>query len=177
MAERAIVGPALAAAWLAAYATAQVVVRDVPDGPLYLSDTAYHLPILLAVVLCARTALRSSGTQRGFWALIAVSCGLWLGGELSWSWYELVRRVPVPFPALPDAFYVASYLPSLAGFVLVFRGAGTLRQSRACWTPPSSRSSSAPSAVRSWWRRRWTAVSPPPRRSRPCRRCWTSPPW
>lgn len=127
----AVVTVALACGWLLCYATAQLLLADSPEGERYLSNVAYNVPLLVAIVLCVRAARRSAGHMRRFWMLIALSSSLWLGGELAWAWYELVRRTAVPFPALPDVFYVASYLPCLIGFVLVFRQAGILRQWRS----------------------------------------------
>ena len=128
-AAAAAFGPA--AGWLTGYAVAQLVLAGSAEGLLYLSNVAYNVPILVAVVLCVRAAVRTSGRRRPFWALIALFSVLWLCGELAWAWYELVLRTEVPFPALPDVFYIVSYLPCLTGLVLVFRGAGILRQWRA----------------------------------------------
>jgi two-component system, cell cycle response regulator len=121
----------IAAAWLAAYATAQYLLRGSADGTMVLANTAYHIPIAAAVLLSGRAAVRTAGVWRRFWALIALACSSWLCGELVWSWYELVMQVEAPFPALPDAFYMGFYVASLAAFLIALNGTGRLRRYRA----------------------------------------------
>jgi two-component system, cell cycle response regulator len=121
----------LAAAWVLGYAVAQQLVRGHPDGARVLGDVVYLVPIATAVVLCLRTAVATSGCWRRFWALIAASALLWLAGELTWTWYELVLGRDVPFPGVPDVFYVASYVPVLIAFPQVFGTAHALRRYRA----------------------------------------------
>jgi two-component system, cell cycle response regulator len=119
----------VAAAWVLAYGTAQLLLRG--DSRLVLSNVVYQLPIAAALWLTVRAAVRTTGTWRRFWGLIGLATALWLAGELSWGWYELVRRQEVPFPALPDLFYLTSYLPTITAFLLAFGGAGALSRSRA----------------------------------------------
>jgi diguanylate cyclase (GGDEF)-like protein len=126
---RWMAGPAgLALAWVLAYAVVQLLLRGFEWASLVYSNVVYQVPILAAVVLSVRTAVLTSGVWRRFWALIGLSTLLWLAGELAWARYELVLRQEVPFPALPDVFYLAAYLPTIVAFVLVFYGAGTLRR-------------------------------------------------
>ena len=123
-----VVAGALAAAWVAGYALAQQLVDE---SDLVLPDVVYLVPIAAALVLCVRTAAAASGRWRRFWALIALSTLLWLAGEMTWAWYDLVLRIPVPYPGPPDVFYVGSYLPVLVAFTLIFDAAGALRRYRA----------------------------------------------
>ena len=123
-----VVAGALAAAWVAGYALAQQLVSP---SDLVLPDLVYLVPIATALVLCVRTAATASGRWRRFWVLIALSTLLWLAGEMTWAWYEVVLRTPVPYPGPPDVFYVASYLPVLVAFTMIFDAAGALRRYRA----------------------------------------------
>ncbi len=120
-----------AVTWMLGYAAAQQLVRGHPGAARVLSDGMYLVPIAVAVLLCTRTAAATTGSWRRFWALIGASALLWLTGEMIWAWSELVLRRDVSFPGLPDAFYLASYVPSLAAFLQVFGPPPGLRQYRA----------------------------------------------
>ena len=123
-----VVAGALAAAWVAGYALAQQLVSRTD---LVLPNVVYLVPIAVALLLGVRTAKAATGSRRRFWLLVSLSTLLWLAGEVTWAWYELVLRAPVPQPGMPDVFYVASYVPVLVAFTLIFDGAGTLLRSRA----------------------------------------------
>ena len=66
------------------------------------------------------------------WYLFAAGMALQTAGDVVWDVYELGLRDD-PFPSAADAFYLAAYLPLLAGLVLMVRrlGAG---QSHAALT-------------------------------------------
>src|SRR5688572_15966311 len=79
---------------------------------------------LAAFAICAR-ALRPGRVSIG-WLLIGVGVVLWGGGELYYS-AVLWTADPMPFPSLADAGWVAFYVPTFAGIVLLAReraGAG-----------------------------------------------------
>lgn len=42
---------------------------------------------------------------------------LWFLGEATWAIYEVLLKVPVPYPSVADVFYLAGYLPAAAGMV------------------------------------------------------------
>ncbi len=40
---------------------------------------------------------------------------LWFLGEASWTIFEVVMNTPIPYPSFADVFYLAGYLPLVAG--------------------------------------------------------------
>src|SRR5262249_35844085 len=83
----------------------------------------------------AWAARKATGTGRGAWLLLGASCVSWAIGQLIWTYYERVRHVPVPFPSLADAGYLAFTPLAIAGILLVsapsLRAASRLRVSLA----------------------------------------------
>jgi len=54
---------------------------------------------------------------------------LWFIGELTWSIYEVLLHVEVPYPSIADIFYLAGYVPALVSilaFMMIFRNLVTL---------------------------------------------------
>jgi two-component system, cell cycle response regulator len=79
---------------------------------------------LSALAIGARAI--GSGRASAGWLLIAVGMLLWSGGETYYS-VALWTADPMPFPSLADAGWVAFYVPTFAGIVLLARertGAG-----------------------------------------------------
>ena len=75
-------------------------------------------PALATVVIVAR-ALTSNRPSTG-WLLIAAGQAFWSAGAFYYAivlWYA----DPMPFPSLADASWLAFYLPTLAGIVLLIR--------------------------------------------------------
>jgi hypothetical protein len=49
---------------------------------------------------------------------------LWFLGEFTWTVYELILGVEIPYPSIADIFYLAGYVPvfvSIIGFMRIFR--------------------------------------------------------
>ncbi len=42
---------------------------------------------------------------------------LWFLGETTWTIFEVVLRVPIPYPSVADVFYLAGYLPAAVGMM------------------------------------------------------------
>ena len=60
---------------------------------------------------------RGLGTRSGaVWWSFTGGIFLWFLGEVTWSVYSDLLNVPVPYPSLADAFYLAGYFPLFAGF-------------------------------------------------------------
>ena len=76
------------------------------------------VPLLAAVVIAAR-ALRPGRISVG-WILIALGQALWGLGDLYYS-AVLWTADPMPFPSLADAGWLAFYLPTFAGIVVLAR--------------------------------------------------------
>ena len=49
---------------------------------------------------------KASEAERFFWFFVYLSCLSSTIAEVSWGYYELVLKVEVPFPGLPDVFYL-----------------------------------------------------------------------
>jgi hypothetical protein len=81
-----------------------------------LSDVVTTLAALAATISCAVTARRHGGALQAFWWLLAATCLAWTIGEATWSWYEVVLRVEVPYPSLADVGYLAGTPLAVAAF-------------------------------------------------------------
>ncbi|MEU4243533.1 bifunctional diguanylate cyclase/phosphodiesterase [Actinoplanes sp. NPDC026619] len=59
-------------------------------------------------------------SRPGMWRLFAAGQILSVLGDFTWEYYEYVRHEE-PYPSFADLFYVASYLPLVAGLFLLLR--------------------------------------------------------
>lgn len=131
LADRAVrIALALAVLWTAGYALATGLTLGHPAALKAVANVAYLLPLVGATTLAVLAARRRHGRARGFWSLLAVSNGLWVVGELTWSTYELVLHRDPPFPSLADAFYLSSYVVVVPAVLVAFGGASGLRKLR-----------------------------------------------
>jgi len=89
------------------------------DGDLVvlLSDLGQLAASAGASVACARAARISSGRLRRAWWLLAAGTGCWAGGQLVWSFYEVLLGRAVPFPSLADVGFVLFPVLSTAGLL------------------------------------------------------------
>jgi diguanylate cyclase (GGDEF)-like protein len=87
---------------------------------------------LAAAAACCFAAARTgpAGRSRRAWSLLAVSCLSWGLGQAVWSYFELVRRVQVPFPSWGDVGFLLA-VPFAVAAVLSFPSAGTTAGGRA----------------------------------------------
>src|SRR6184192_4585525 len=76
---------------------------------------------LIAALACAAAALRHKGRMRVAWALLGSGAAAWAIGEGIWSYIEVIRAQPVPFPSLADAGYLAA-VPFVVAGIAVFPG-------------------------------------------------------
>jgi len=74
--------------------------------------------LLAAVVVMGGNARVARGNARVFWLLIAAGCVLWLGGQLWWSYYEVVLRQEVPDQYLGDMVFFLHVVPMMAALGL-----------------------------------------------------------
>jgi PAS domain S-box-containing protein len=75
-----------------------------------LAGIAWSWSAAYAVACCAGAARRHPASdQRRAWSWITAGCGLFLAGQIVWNYYELIRRVPPPYPSLADVGYLAVY--------------------------------------------------------------------
>lgn len=82
-----------------------------------LSDLGQLAAVCGAALACSCTALRSRGSRRQAWWLVAAGTGAWAVGQVVWTYYEVVLRQQVPFPSLADVGFVAFPLLTAAGLV------------------------------------------------------------
>jgi diguanylate cyclase (GGDEF)-like protein/PAS domain S-box-containing protein len=80
------------------------------------------LVALTAAAACGIAALRHQHRTRIAWALIGASAFSWGVGQSVWSYYELLRGRPVPFPSFADLGYLGAVPLAVAG-VLCFPSA------------------------------------------------------
>ena len=59
-----------------------------------------------AAVACWLAARRRQGRGRLGWALVGVSAFSWGMGSVAWTYYDVVARIPVPFPSYADAGFL-----------------------------------------------------------------------
>jgi two-component system, cell cycle response regulator len=109
------------ATWLVGYGIATPFVAGSERGEKMLGDVLFLVPVVAAAILTWMAASRVGGRHRRLWRVMAVSNLCWLGGELTWSYYEIFLHQESPFPSAADVFYLASVALVLPAIVLGFR--------------------------------------------------------
>ncbi len=71
---------------------------------------------LMALVAAAVTFWRSRHGHRG-WLLISAACAAWLGGQLLWTWYEVVQDELAPLRSAADIGFLLSLPLLFCGFL------------------------------------------------------------
>ncbi|WP_078553546.1 DUF4084 domain-containing protein [Bacillus alkalicellulosilyticus] len=71
------------------------------------------IPAFWLAVACKK----SGKNQNPFWFFLSLGVFSFFLGELSWSYYENVLRTDVPYPGLPDLFYMLTNVFFLIGFL------------------------------------------------------------
>jgi diguanylate cyclase (GGDEF)-like protein len=101
-----------------------VVVRFHPGGVKAgraVDDVGQLLAAAAAAAACGRRARRAwcAGSRAGRpWLLLALATGSWAGGELAWSYFELLAGRQTPFPSVADAGYLLFAVLAVAGMLL-----------------------------------------------------------
>lgn len=115
--EHRLYATAAAAALLASIAYAYILKTGVfgDTAVTAIDDLGEAVAAAIACACCAYAATRSSGRERLGWALMSISTGLWCGGEIAWSVYEVFLQVTVPYPGLPDAGFLGAVPFAIAG--------------------------------------------------------------
>jgi len=86
---------------------------------LFLTDCAAIFVSAFASLQCWSAARAAEGRVRTGWMLFFAGTVCWTVGEITWSVYELVLDVGVPFPSLADLAYLVGYPVLLAGILLL----------------------------------------------------------
>lgn len=118
------------AAWLVMFAVATAVVGGSARGRLILGNVVYQVPVLVVAVLTVLAARKAEGPRRGFWRALAVANLCWLGGELCWSYFELIANQE-PTPSVADAFYLSSSAIAIIAIIRGFGGRALVRMGRS----------------------------------------------
>ena len=118
----------LIAAALLYYAVCQVLPAD-SLALLIVSDVGFVLVEIAALVLCVIAYLWSKGSShRWVWIWVASWLALNVFADSAWAYYEVVLRVEVPSPGIPDVGYLSSYLVTFVAVIVLAREySGTLR--------------------------------------------------
>src|SRR3989442_10121433 len=81
------------------------------DRRAFVAGVSWTWAAAYAVACCALAARRHPSTdQRRAWLWMGAGCVLFLGGQLVWNYYELIRRVTPPYPSLADVGYLGVYV-------------------------------------------------------------------
>ncbi|MFI5421182.1 MAG: hypothetical protein ACHQ1H_09480 [Nitrososphaerales archaeon] len=113
--------------------------------PGFIGPLSNVIPSLLATgaFLAALMNARKYGfrlREREFdriWFCFAVGAACWIFAEASWAVYYF-SGIDVPYPGIPDVFYIAAYVPlSLAVFFYFRSFAGALTKSRRLFSIPA----------------------------------------
>src|SRR5215472_5078856 len=70
---------------------------------------------------CAGLGLNAFSTQRRtrtFWLLLTLGCGLWLAGQIIWTYFEIYLRKDVPNPFLGDVILFLHPVPMMAALAV-----------------------------------------------------------
>lgn len=73
------------------------------------------------VVLLTAIGFRRGEPMRAYWLLIGIGAASYAAGDIAWSIYEL-GGLEVPYPGLPDVFYLLEYPLLAAGLVYAANG-------------------------------------------------------
>jgi hypothetical protein len=101
------------AAWLGWRVGGETSVRCV-------SDVGQALAAMAATVTCIHIGVRHK-ERRGFWWLLAGSCGAWMSGQWIWTAYDLASSEGPPVPSWADVGYLA-FIPLAVAALLCHPG-------------------------------------------------------
>ena len=97
-------------------------------------DDAMQLGAGITAVVCGWVAARRvRGLHRWWRLLLALGMAAWSGGQLVWSWYQLIDNEGLPSPSLADVGYLTFPVCALAGLFVLARVRE--RPDRQRWRP------------------------------------------
>jgi diguanylate cyclase (GGDEF)-like protein len=107
-----------------------LMIAPGPDRFVQAVDNIAQLVVpLLAALAAAIVARVQQGRMRWSWTYMALACVSWAGGQLVWTWYEVIRHEAVPSPSLADIGYLGA-IPLLIAGVVSYPAAGLLPNGR-----------------------------------------------
>ncbi|MDA4111630.1 MAG: hypothetical protein OK439_03770 [Thaumarchaeota archaeon] len=96
-------------------------------GPISnVIPTIFASGAFLASFLCARKygfKLRERNFDR-IWFCFSLGTAFWIFAEFTWAIYYF-SGVDVPYPGIPDVFYIAAYFPMSLAILMYFRAFGS----------------------------------------------------
>jgi diguanylate cyclase (GGDEF)-like protein len=100
-------------------------------------DNALQFSTGLGAVVCGFVvARRYTGPQRWWRLLIAIGMACWTGGQVVWSWYQLIEGHGLPSPSLADVGYLLLPVFALPALLVLAtaRERSERRQQPGQWT-------------------------------------------
>jgi signal transduction histidine kinase/ActR/RegA family two-component response regulator len=95
---------------------------------IVISDLCWIWAAGFATFACFVSARRATTSQqRRTWQWIGAGCALFFAGQLVWTYYDLWRGAPAPYPSLADVGYLGIYVCLIAGVLTLVRGQPTRR--------------------------------------------------
>ena len=120
------------------YAIIFIAMLVLRPGSRHFYDAFFNtyqiLPPLLAGIagiIYYRCGRHNNAIRRVGWLLIALGCLSFAIGQSTWTYFESIAGIEVPFPSWADAGYLANYVFLIAGVLLLFGSmpiAGRARQ-------------------------------------------------
>jgi signal transduction histidine kinase len=108
-------------AWVLFVGGYAVASRLLPQGTALsaINDLTESFVALFANTCLLSNAASPYRRRNGFWMLLALGCTLWLGGQLIWTYQELVlhRAVHSPFPG--DLLFFLHTIPFMAALAIL----------------------------------------------------------
>jgi diguanylate cyclase (GGDEF)-like protein len=92
-------------------------------APRSFGLTAFGDLTQCALLLCATLTIvwniaTSNKKAQFFWTLMALGCGMWLGSQVLWTYFEVYLRQEVPNPFVGDVILFLHVVPMMAALAL-----------------------------------------------------------
>src|SRR3989442_2938337 len=95
---------------------------------IIITDLCWGWAAAFAAFACFASARRATTSQqRRTWRWIGAGCGSFFAGQLMWTYYDLWRGTPPPYPSLADLGFLGIYVCLIVGVMTLVRGQPTRR--------------------------------------------------
>ena len=123
--RRSFASPSSAAKWIASgwvilvggYIAGALLMRPGDQRTAFGDLIQCFIPLLANTGLLLNAA-SSRWRQNCFWMLFALSCTLWMGGQILWTHYEVYLHQPSPDPFPGDPIFFFHTIPAIAALSL-----------------------------------------------------------
>lgn len=88
---------------------------------IFLNSVFLVLPAFTGAVCLVAGARALPSTSGWSWIFIGLGCLAWSFGQLVWLTYDIVWRIPVPYPSLAEVGFLLMYPLFAAGLILLIR--------------------------------------------------------